>query len=156
MTDDPQQHRLYAWERAFVETRMREEVMSRDETMRLVARTSGLLAIETPRVRFIKLNVSCRANMRLHLLEIADWGRTRWTILHEMSHLGTWRDVLRGDSPHGSAFLSVAIGLYWRFLDIPVDYLVETARSQGLQFDEARARGPLAAEARPSFFPGEI
>lgn len=156
MSDDPQQHKLYAWERAFVETRVREEVLSRDETLDLVARSSGLLAIEPPRVRFIKLNVSCRANMRLHVMEVADWGRTRWTILHEMAHFATWRDVLGGDSPHGRAFLSVSIALYHRFLGIPLDHMIGTARSQGLDLDERRARGLLPSEARSSFYPGDL
>lgn len=156
MKSDPQQERVYAWERAFVETKVPDEVMSRDETLLLVARAAGLLLIPSPKVRFLALNVSCRADMRRNSLEIADWGRTRPTLLHEMAHLGTVPDVLAGDSPHGRAFVATAMGLYARFLRLPLDYLVETALIQRLDFDEHRARGPLHAEAVTSFYPGEI
>lgn len=154
--NDPQQHLLYSWESAFVDGKVASAVMSRQETVELVARSCALLGIPEPRLRFLQLNVSCRADMMRNVIEIADWGRTRPTLLHEIAHLATIKDVIRGDHPHGRAFLSTAIGLYARFVPLPIDYLVETARFRGLDFDERRARGPLGKEKDESFFPGAI
>jgi len=153
---DPQQHRLYEWERAFVESKTPGAVMSRQETQELARRASGLLGIREPRIRFLPLNVSCRANMRTHEIEIADWGRTKPTLLHEIGHLATIREVMAGDAPHGKAFLSTVIALYARFIPLPIDYLIETAVFRGLILDEPRARGPIGNETREGFFPGVL
>lgn len=148
---DPQQNQLYEWERAFVETRVPAEAMSTDEVVLLIARVSGTLGIPTPRVRFLSLNVSCRAVIHENVLEVAPWGRTRATLLHEMAHLGSWPAILRGDSPHGRAFTTLAIILYNRFLGLPLDYLVDTAQSRRLDLDPVAARSPIGNEVQPDF-----
>lgn len=149
--DDPLQERLYEWERSFIETKVPQQIMSRDQIVGLVGRATALLELRQPKVRFVSLNVSCRATPALNLLEIADWGRNPHVLLHETAHLATWGAVLAGDAPHGLAFTTIAIILYNRFLGLSLDYLLETAGSRGLSFHEPAARSRLPVEDQVQF-----
>lgn len=148
---DPQQHAVYEWQRSYVETRVARETMGKDETAILVARVSGLLGFPRPQVIYLNAHVACRAHMRKNTIEIAPWGRERHVVLHELAHFGSWQHVLRGDSPHGAMFVTVAIALFTRYLGLPVDYLIESAASHGLLFHEDLARGPIGAEIEEDF-----
>jgi hypothetical protein len=149
---DPQRETLYEWERAYVDARWPPETMSAEEVRALVVRVSAVLRIPEPTISFKSIDISCKARPLANRLDIADWGRTRPTILHEMAHLGSWRAVLRGDTPHGVAFTTMAIALYHRFLGMPLDYLEESAASRGLAFVPAAMAGNVLAGKAPETY----
>lgn len=153
---DPQQERLYEWERAFVEPKCPPQIMSIQEVRGLVARACGLAQIREPSIKFTSINVACKAYPGRNELEIADWGRSRPTILHEIAHLASWDWVLAGDAPHGRVFTTFAIVLYNRFLGLSIEYLTDTAASRNLAFDPLGVHGLLPSEGMKDFFPDDI
>lgn len=132
---DSQQYEVYAWERDFVEKLVGPEMMSREECEDLVAAAAVHLRLPSvPSVSFPVIKEACRAYPSRNLIEIAEWGRGRVTVLHEMAHFGSWRNVIQGEEPHGESFVGCAIDLYARFLRIGIDELERTARLRRLRF----------------------
>lgn len=151
---DPQQHEVYAWERDFVEPRVGPEIMSREECLDLVAAAAAHLGLpSTPTVTFPVIQMACKAIPSRNAIEIADWGRSRITVLHEMAHFGSWRKVVQGEAPHGESFLGCAIGLYAKFCGLDLNWLEQTATLRRLRFipNIEPTIGRIA-----DFFPGEI
>lgn len=151
---DTQQHEVYAWERDFVEKRVGPEIMSREECRDLVAAAAAHLGLRTaPTVSFPVIQMACKAIPSKNAIEIADWGRSKVTVLHEMAHFGSWRAVIRGEEPHGDTFVGCAIGLYAKFCGLDVKWLEEKAAMRRLRF---------VPNLKPNlgrisdFFPGEI
>lgn len=153
---DPQAERLYEWERSWLEPKLPPEIMSQEEVRGLVARVSAATSIIEPTVAFVSLNVACKAKPLQNRLEIADWGRSRLTILHELAHLVSWPWVMRGDAPHGRAFTTVAIILYNRFLGFSLDFLAGSAVNRQLDFDPRAIYAKLPSEAQQDFYPDEF
>jgi hypothetical protein len=134
-TPDSQRLAVYAWERDFVEKAIGDEIMGRDACENLVRSASGFLGMRAPRIVYTKIEgAPCRAVPDTHELHIATWGRGHVTLLHEVGHLDTWPTVMRGEAAHGPTFLGCVMGLYARFLRIPLPHLVSTARMRNLDF----------------------
>ncbi len=112
------------------------------------------LGMRQPAIGFTAMpGVPCLAYPSRHALRIAEWGRDQVTVLHEVSHLATWPAVLRGEAPHGPAFVTMAIALYARFLGIPVAWLEETARMRRIAFRPGRrAAAPESVDLLPGDF----
>ena len=153
---DPQAERLYEWERSWLEPKLPSEIMSQEEVRGLVARVSAAAGIVEPTVVFVSVNVACKAKPWENKLEIADWGRSRLTILHEIAHLATWPWVIRGDAPHGRAFTTVAIILYNRFLGFSLEFLSASAANRQLDFDTRAIHAKLPSESQQDFYPEEF
>jgi len=135
MTINPAQ-RVYDWERCYVEP-YDVSFLSRDDIRSLVTIAAGILSIAVPGVRFVKSAATpCRADPARWQIEIADWGRNRVTILHEMAHLATIRRVAAGEDPHGPSFVAMAIRLYARFLDLDEAHLKSLAIRSGIKVGE--------------------
>jgi hypothetical protein len=132
---DYQAQAVYSWERDYVESAVGPQIMSRDQCENLVRSASAFLRMRAPRIVYVKFEgVPCYALPDTHTLEIAAWGRGHVTLLHEVAHLETWRTVMFGEAPHGPTFVGCAMGLYARFLRIPVQHLERTARSRRIDF----------------------
>ena len=132
---DSQQFEVYAWERDFVEKAVGSEMMSRQECEEMVLAAAAHLRLPSvPDVSFPTLLRDCRAYPSRNLIEIAEWGRGRVTLLHEIAHFGSWREVIRGEEPHGESFMGCAIGLYAKFLGLSLDELERTATLRKLRY----------------------
>lgn len=142
--------RVYGWERDSVE-RSDGTLLSREDCRDLAAAASALLGIAEPGLRFVKSGHSpCWAQPSSWTVSISDWGRTRVTLLHEVAHLGSVSALLRGEDPHGPAFVRCAMDLYEAFVGMPMDRLEATAAAHGIAFAPRGAR--RAARGRPDRF----
>lgn len=140
---------LYDWERNYVEPGA-VGFLSREACLALVSKAAVASGIPAPAVRFAKsASMSCRAVPSKWQVVIADWGRTPVTVLHEVAHLATIRNVMAGEDPHGPAFLAQAIDYYSRFLGIDGEALRKSAAAVGLEV----GRQP-SPQAKPSARPG--
>lgn len=136
--NDPLQKRLYDWERACVDSRARPEIMSRDECAAFVRLVVRSRAISVSSLRFTATG-DCYATPG-GLISIADWGRTKHTILHELAHLVTFPDVAAGDPAHGESFVVAVIELYAEFLGLDVQELSRSAQVFGVLTKKGAAR----------------
>lgn len=119
--------RVYDWEAQCVEPKA-GGFLSRDECHELIERACAFSKMAKPQVRISKATyMSCRAIPGKWQLVFAGWGRTGVTVLHEVAHLATYQDVIRGEDGHGPAFVGQAIEYYSTFLGIDIQYLIRTA-----------------------------
>jgi hypothetical protein len=136
--DDPLQKRVYDWERACVDSRARPEIMSREQCasfIRLVVRSRP---ISVRSLRFTATG-DCYATPA-GLISIADWGRTKHTILHELAHLVTFDAVAGGEPAHGESFVLAVIELYAEFLGLDVQDLSRSAQVFGVLTEKGADR----------------
>ena len=133
---DPQQNLVYEWEFAQVDYIAPKEVLSTSEMEMFVTQVSKDLMIRPVSVISTNSNLPCRAIFREWAIEIAPWGRSQVTVLHEMAHFGTIKQIMKGAEPHGPEFVGVAIGLYVAYLGFDKGYLIKTAENSGIRVGE--------------------
>lgn len=126
----------YAWEAMYVEPKARA-ILSRDQCRGLVKSVAMRENMPIPKVEFMSVdNLPCYARVDTWSVHIADWGHTPVTILHEMAHLATLQALLKGEDPHGPAFIAKCIDYYHHFLRIPIDPMKAGARKFGLKIGD--------------------
>lgn len=140
---------LYDWERNYVEPHA-QYYLSKDSCIALIEKASLLAGIRRPDIRFMKsASAPCRAVPGKWQIVITDWGRTPVTVLHEVAHLAAFPAQLKGEDPHGPAFLAQAISFYANFLGLDEEKMRQTAASVGLKAGQPpqgmRRREPRAS-----------
>lgn len=147
---DPQAKRVYAWEANCLESRLKPQVLSRDEIASLIRECARVVRRPPPTVTWTSLPLPCLAIPDRNQLRIADWGRTVLTVAHEMAHIGTWHLVLAGAQPHGAEFVGTAMDLYDEFCGFDRAELEDTARRYDVRF-ESKSPPPLLGEGLLDF-----
>lgn len=123
----------YAWEAHYVEPKA-VSYMSKDDCLDMVQTVALRENLPIPKINFMSAaNIPCYANISDWSINIAIWGRTPVTILHELAHLMTADLLTRGEDPHGPTFIAKCIDYYHYFLKIPVEDMREGARKFGLK-----------------------
>lgn len=125
---------VYAWEKSYVEPRP-ALYLSSEQVVDLARQASWKENIPVPIIRFVKSNsLPCQAHIDTWMIDIADWGRTPCTVLHEVAHLATLPALAKGEDPHGPSFVTKCIDLYHHFIKIPLEHLCWSATRSGLQY----------------------
>lgn len=138
----------YDWEANYVETCVAPVRLSREECEYYVRKAVEISGVAAPTLSFPKTRNRCTFYPARWHVEISGWGRTPVTILHEMAHLASFPAVLRGENPHGAAFVRQAIEFYHRIIGIDQAYLFQTATHVGLEIGGTlyRHRAPKRPE----------
>lgn len=138
----------YDWEANYVETCVASVRLSREECEYYVRKAVEISGVAAPTLSFPKTRNRCTFYPGRWHVEISGWGRTPVTILHEMAHLASFPAVLRGENPHGPAFVRQAIEFYHRIIGIDQAYLFQTATHVGLEIGGTlyRHRAPKRPE----------
>ena len=127
---DPQAQVVYEWERRHVEPLLAPAMMSSAQVEILVGEACAATGTRSPAVRYANLAMPCHADTRTWTLLIANWGRNKVTVLHEVAHLAVHGREREG---HGPAFVGMAISLYAAFCAMDGDALAASARRMGLR-----------------------
>ena len=152
-SSDPNQERVYAWERAYVDERLTPSILSSEQCFSFIWSIASHLAIPMPRITFTQ-GGACFATSSW-AISLADWGRTHQTILHEMAHLATFDKVMAGEAGHGPSFVLTVIDLYSTFLGFDADELTIAAVEVGILGSEHLPMRKSPRNEDP-FFAGEF
>lgn len=129
----------YAWEAQYVEPRA-VAYLSKDDCVDLIRSAALREGIKVPVVNFMSVDrLPCKANIDTWTIDIAYWGRTPVTLLHELAHLVTVDAIFKGEDPHGPTFIAKCIDYYHHYLKIPVDHMRDGARKFGLKIGNVRS-----------------
>ena len=135
--------RLYHWEDAFVDPRQRpgDRLLTSEQCRELVFNACAVTGTRVPYVRMKSAShVPCKANFRTWEIILAEWGRAALPVLHEVAHLATFDDVMRGENPHGPSFARMAIEFYAVFMGVDMEYMLRTAAKCGVLVGPPRGR----------------
>ncbi len=129
----------YAWEAHYVEPRA-IAYLAKDDCVDLIYTVALRENIQIPKINFMNVDqIPCYANISDWSINIAQWGRTPVTILHEMAHLTTFEFLKSGEDPHGPTFIAKCIDYYHYFLKIPVEHMRDGARKFGLKIGNVQS-----------------
>lgn len=125
--------KVYDWETNYISP-LDGHYLSKYDCFDLIQKSSDFLKINPPTVRLRKASqIPCEAVPKKWEMILADWGRTRVTVLHEMAHFVSYKATYEyGDDPHGLLFIIHAMLLYHKFLNISVNVLIKTLNQSGI------------------------
>lgn len=127
--------RVYRWEELYVEPRQHsnDRLLAKSQVRDYIERACAATGTRVPTLRYKASElVPCKANIERWEITIAEWGHSAVTVLHEVAHLATVRNVMAGENGHGPSFVRQALLFYNGFLGIDLAYLLETAARSGV------------------------
>lgn len=138
---DNQRSKVYAWERAVVRE-LGNRKLGDAEFERLAAcelwaqpiwrkerGRVGLARVAAPAIERPSWGQRRALAHDDHRITLPRWARSRWVILHELTHRLTPRD-----EAHGPRFVGVLIGLVCRWLEYDANQLMHMADERGVKY----------------------
>lgn len=118
-----------------------DRLLTTEQCRELVTRACQVTGTRQPTVRMKNASHSpCKADFRSWEIVLTEWGRAALPVLHEVAHLATFEDVIRGENPHGPAFARMAIDFYAVFMGVEMEYMLRTAARCGVLVGPPRGR----------------
>ena len=139
---DNQKSKVYGWERQFQNSHFIDiksgnerchDELTLKECERLVKTVCRYFKVT--RIPSVTDGRGCRSAYWFSHWEIKlpKWARQETVVLHELAHMITPM-LFRRVAPHGREFVGVQMSLLNRYMDIPYDVLMETARNHRVDF----------------------
>lgn len=141
---------VYDWEAEVVEPHA-VEMLDKDGCRAILREVCRLARLEPPRLIFTPLRVPCYYEPRDRKIRIAEWGRTRVTVLHEIAHYVDHAMNGLGAAPHGPNFVRIAMALYARYVGVPLDDMEKGAAVRRVPFAD-RSAFSLSGSSSSDFF----